>query len=155
MNNLLIGDKTLFAIKLAIDKDFVSVTIFCDSVELGDNNEYAQLKTFTSLIENKISTYNYKLAGEINHLDKDAIYSYVVNGYESAESWMESQRLESLWITLNLAPSLDGETVILLSTNLFDRVIWKGFNSNDVSEMFLPAGYVFMQFESLLNSFSN
>ncbi|WP_234012227.1 Imm42 family immunity protein, partial [Cronobacter dublinensis] len=63
--------------------------------------------------------------------------------------------LESLWITLNLAPCLDGDTIILLSNNLFDRVVWKKFNSKDVGEIFLPAGYVFKQFESLLNIFSN
>ncbi|ELY2909812.1 hypothetical protein SMC87_004337 [Cronobacter dublinensis] len=155
MSSLLIGDKALFAFKLAIDKDLVSVNIFCGSEGMGDNNQYSQLKTFSSLINGKLRAYNYELADEIKDLDKDAIYSYVVHGCENAENWMESQRLESLWITLNLAPCLDGDTIILLSNNLFDRVVWKKFNSKDVGEIFLPAGYVFKQFESLLNIFSN
>ncbi|EOC1568901.1 hypothetical protein ACI1AR_004360 [Cronobacter dublinensis] len=155
MSSLLIGDKTLFAFKLAVDNDFVSVNIFCGSEEMGDNNQYVQLKTFSSLINGKLRAYNYELADEIKGLDKDAIYSYVVHGYENAGNWIESQRLESLWITLNLALCLDGDIIILLSNNLFDRVVWKKFNSKDVGEIFLPAGYVFKQFESLLNILSN
>ncbi|WEP45485.1 immunity 42 family protein [Cronobacter dublinensis subsp. infanticibi] len=155
VSSLLIGDKTLFAFKLAVDNDFVSVDIFCGSEEMGDNNQYVQLKTFSSLIDGKLRAYNYELADEIKGLDKDAIYSYVVHGYENAGNWIESQRLESLWITLNLALCLDGDIIILLSNNLFDRVVWKKFNSKDVGEIFLPAGYVFKQFESLLNILSN
>ncbi|EYI93977.1 hypothetical protein SEEH8413_04308, partial [Salmonella enterica subsp. enterica serovar Heidelberg str. N18413] len=66
-----------------------------------------------------------------------------------AESWRESQRLESILITLNLAPCFDGETFILLSTDEYDRIIWKTFNSEIISEAFLPAGYVLKQFDLL------
>lgn len=92
---------------------------------------------------------------EINHLDKDTIYLYVVDGFEKTESWRESQRLESIWITLNLTPCFDGETLILLSTDEYDRVIWKKFNSETIRETFLPAGYVLKQFNLLLNNFPN
>lgn len=155
MDNLIIGDKALFAIGLETDKHFVSVSIFCESEEMGNNDEYTLLHTFTSLLESKINNYNYLLASEINHLDKDAIYLYVVDGFEKAKNWRESQRLESVWITLNLTPCFDGEIFILLSTNEYDRVIWKKFNSEIIRETFLPVGYVLKQFNLLLDNFSN
>ncbi|MCE9894650.1 Imm42 family immunity protein, partial [Citrobacter portucalensis] len=141
MDNLSIGDKALFAIRLETDRHFASVSIFFESEEMGNNDEYTQLYTFTSLLESKVNNYNYIFANEINHLDKDTIYLYVVDGFEKTESWRESQRLESIWITLNLTPCFDGETLILLSTDEYDRVIWKKFNSETIRETFLPAGY--------------
>ncbi|CAM6859061.1 hypothetical protein OUN72_003260 [Salmonella enterica subsp. enterica serovar Essen] len=155
MDNLIIGDKALFAIRLETDRHFASVSIFCESEEMGNNDEYTQLYTFTSLLESKVNNYNYIFANEINHLDKDTIYLYVVDGFEKTESWRESQRLESIWITLNLTPCFDGETLILLSTDEYDRVIWKKFNSETIRETFLPAGYVLKQFNLLLNNFPN
>ncbi|MBJ9337890.1 immunity 42 family protein [Citrobacter portucalensis] len=155
MDNLSIGDKALFAIRLETDRHFASVSIFFESEEMGNNDEYTQLYTFTSLLESKVNNYNYIFANEINHLDKDTIYLYVVDGFEKTESWRESQRLESIWITLNLTPCFDGETLILLSTDEYDRVIWKKFNSETIRETFLPAGYVLKQFNLLLNNFPN
>ncbi|EBA3316530.1 hypothetical protein A0P84_20990, partial [Salmonella enterica] len=52
-------------------------------------------------------------------------------------------------------PCFDGETFILLSTDEYDRIIWKTFNSEIISEAFLPAGYVLKQFDLLFNNFSN
>lgn len=153
VDNLIIGDKSLFAIRLKTDKHFVSASIFCESEEMGNNDEYTLLKTFISLLENKVNNYNYLLADQINHLDKDSIYLYVVDGFEKAESWRESQQLESIWITLNLTPCFDGEIFILLSTNEYDRVIWKKFNSETIRETLLPSGYVLEQINLMLHRF--
>ncbi|ECV6408281.1 hypothetical protein F3L99_22400, partial [Salmonella enterica subsp. enterica serovar Thompson] len=98
---------------------------------------------------------DYSLSNELFNLEKNDVFSYVVDGFEKAESWRESQRLESILITLNLAPCFDGETFILLSTDEYDRIIWKTFNSEIISEAFLPAGYVLKQFDLLFNNFSN
>lgn len=155
MDNLIIGDKALFAIRLETDKHFSRTSIFCESEEIGNDDEYTLLNTLTSLLENKVNNYNYPLANQINHLDKDSIYLYVVDGFEKAESWRESQRLESIWITLNLTPCFDGEVFILLSTDEYDRVIWKKFNSETIRETLLPSGYVLEQINLLLHSLSS
>ncbi|EIM4533099.1 hypothetical protein LNA29_004218, partial [Salmonella enterica subsp. enterica serovar Durham] len=44
---------------------------------------------------------------------------------------------------------------ILISTNEYDRVIWRKFNSETNRETFLPAGYVLKQLNLLLNHYSN
>ncbi|EBD6242122.1 hypothetical protein VZX61_002672 [Salmonella enterica] len=155
MANLIFGEPSLFSINISTDDRFASVSIFCASEEIGDSSEYVLLSTFISLIKNKIDDYDYSLSNELFNLEKNDVFSYVVDGFEKAESWRESQRLESILITLNLAPCFDGETFILLSTDEYDRIIWKTFNSEIISEAFLPAGYVLKQFDLLFNNFSN
>lgn len=152
MDNLIIGNKELFSIRLETDGHFASVSIFCESQEMGNNNEYTLLHTFSSLLEDKLQNYDYSLANTIIHLDKKSIYSYVVDGYEESESWRESQRLSSIWITLNLTPCFDGEVFILLSTNEYDRIIWKKFGSDVIRETFLSSGYVLKQLRLLLDN---
>lgn len=155
MDNLIIGDKALFAIRLETDGYFASVSIFCESEEMGNNDECTLLYTLTSSLERKINNYNYTLANEINNLDKDAVYLYVVDGFEKAENWRESNLLENIWITFNLTPCFDGEVLILLSNNARDRIIWKKFNSEVVREKYLPSGYVLEQLALLLNHFAH
>lgn len=155
MDNLIIGNEALFSIQLETDGYFASASIFCESEEIGNNDEYTLLSTFTSLLEGKIKNYDYFLVKTINHLDKEAVYSYVVDGFEKSEDWRESQRLASIWITLNLTPCFDGEILILLSTNECDRVIWKNFNSETIRETFLSSGYVLEQMKSLLDNLSH
>ncbi|EJE0379467.1 hypothetical protein MPS45_004275, partial [Salmonella enterica] len=92
---------------------------------------------------------------KIVNFDKDAIFSYVVDGYRNSESWKDSQYFSSVWITLDLTPCFDGEVFILISTNEYDRVIWRKFNSETNRETFLPAGYVLKQLNLLLNHYSN
>lgn len=152
MDHLLIGNKDLFSIQLETDGHFASVSIFCESEEMGNNDEYTLLHTFSSLLDGKVKNYDYSLANAINHLDKNTIYSYVIDGYEESQSWRESQRLASIWITLNLTPCFDGEVFILLSTRNSDRVIWKKFDSDGIRETFLPSGYVLEQLNLLLNN---
>lgn len=153
MADLVFGEPNLFSINISTDDRFASVSIFCASEKMGDSSKYVLLSTFVSLIKNKIDNYDYSLSNELSNLDKNDVISCVVDGFEKAESWRESQRLESIWFTLNLAPCFDGETFILLSTNKYDRVIWKVFNSEIISEKFLPAGYVLKQFNLLFNNF--
>jgi len=152
VGNLIIGDKALFSIRLDTDGHFANASIFCEHEELGNNDEYTLLHTLISLIETKINNYDYSLAEKINHLDKESVYIYVVNGYEESTDWRESHELESIWITLNLTPCFDGEIFILLSIKQCDRVIWKKFNSKVIRESFLPPGYVLEHMRSLLNN---
>lgn len=112
MANLIFGEPSLFSINISTDDRFASVSIFCASEEIGDSSEYVLLSTFISLIKNKIDNYDYSLSNELFNLEKNDVFSYVVDGFEKAESWRESQRLESILITLNLAPCFDGETFI-------------------------------------------
>lgn len=154
MEKITIGNNALFSIRLETDRHFASVSIFCESEEMGNSDEYTLLELFTTLLEGKICRYDYILAKEINCFDKESVYSYIVEGYKKSENWRESQRLASIWITLDLTPCFDGEVFLLLSTNEFDRVIWKKFNSEGIRETFLPAGYVVKQLKLLFNSFS-
>ncbi|MEO3988799.1 Imm42 family immunity protein [Pseudocitrobacter cyperus] len=155
MDNLIIGDKALFAIRLETDKQFASVSIFCDYDEIGNNDEYTLLNTFLALLEDKISNYEYSLADKIVNFDKDAIFSYIVDGYRNSENWKDSQYFSSVWITLDLTPCFDGEVFILLSTDEYDRVIWKKFNSETIRETHLPSGYVLGKIKLLLNRLSS
>ncbi|EEO7313498.1 hypothetical protein G6D29_004369, partial [Salmonella enterica] len=99
MDNLTFGKDDLFSIKIETDSHFASVSIFCDSDEIGNNDEYTLLNTFLALLEDKINNYEYSLADKIVNFDKDAIFSYVVDGYRNSESWKDSQYFSSVWIT--------------------------------------------------------
>lgn len=155
VDNLTFGKDDLFSIKIETDSHFASVSIFCDSDEIGNNDEYTLLNTFLALLEGKINNYEYSLADKIVNFDKDAIFSYIVDGYRNSKSWKDSQYFSSLWITLDLTPCFDGEVFILISTNECDRVVWRKFNSETNREIFLPAGYVLEQMNLLLHRFSH
>lgn len=155
MINLIFGEQKYFSINVSGDGHFSKISISCESEEIGNNDEHTLLYTFTNLLRDKINNYDYLLVHTINHLDKEAIYSYVVDGFEKSENWRESQRLASVWITLDLTPCFDGEVFILLSTSEYDRVVWREFNLGAIRETFLPAGYVLKQLNLLLNYFSH
>ncbi|EBY1870620.1 hypothetical protein DU156_23250, partial [Salmonella enterica subsp. enterica serovar Durham] len=51
VDNLTFGKDDLFSIKIETDSHFASVSIFCDSDEIGNNDEYTLLNTFLALLE--------------------------------------------------------------------------------------------------------
>lgn len=151
MANLLSGEQNHFAVKLSTDDRFARISFFCASEEIG-GSEYTLLNTLASLIRKKVDNYNFSLADKLISLDKNDVFSYVVEGYENSDNWRDSQKISAVWITLDLSPSFDGDVFILLSSDNFDRIIWRRFNESEIKEHFLPAGYVLEQMELLLHN---
>ena len=152
MDNLIFGDESIFSINVSIKNQLVNASIFCAIDEIGDRNKFALLDTFATLLHNKIENYDYSLASKLINLDAAYIFSYITTGYENSENWRDSQKISSVWLTLDLSPSFDGDVFLLLSTPEVDRIIWKKLNSSKIKESSTSSGYILKQINRLLHS---
>lgn len=157
MASFIFGEPDLFSINVFFSDEytmdgFANFSMCCGGCEVGDRESYVSIDAIKSQFANKINSYDHTLAKKMRFLDKKDVVLYLTEHYENSANWKQSESISSIWLSLDLSPSMDGDIVIWLLSPEHDRIIWKFFNKNIISEIFLPSGYALDKIEDFMKT---